>query len=580
MALSPAFATLKYACARAWDLGGRFPLLFAALSALFFAAERLGQPSAATDMAAVHRAVDAEIRQLAAPRTPTDALAPAVDAEIRRRALPPAGIGAFGAWLVRWDGPRRQAAARVARTLALALLCLAVSVALAAAVSFAGAAFSPWTALAGLPPAYALVLAFGEGLKGLRAGLLPLEIVAVLAIAAADGLLPQGARALARIRRRISARDFVDTLRQRLPAPRVERFVRRLSLIDYMPHLSARLAAVVGTLAIVGLVPGLYPGTVGGALDLRDPAVWLAQSLDLLWLLAGALLAFAWVVDLLHRRWQSDRKGIDRLSQVLHRARPQRLPWRALALAAGALALALAGVAVLHWRADTGEVLLAVGLSLSTALAAGALGMALAVGLGLLLPLWNPAPTALLLHALEAVPRVLGVAVAMTAFNLWGPESGPGTRWLVWSGLLGLFAGGEALRPLYGQTLFLRRVDFVEGMRSLGLGPWRIFVLHLWPQMRYRAYHAIVPVVQAAVYCEGAVCILRFAMRGTVLRLYPAGSLLAESVERFGFAQWQGALLGLGCIGLLVAVAALAARALQGIWYLLFLRGGDTPHAA
>ena len=39
-------------------------------------------------------------------------------------------------------------AARVARTLALALLCLAVSVALAAAVSFAGAAFSPWTALA------------------------------------------------------------------------------------------------------------------------------------------------------------------------------------------------------------------------------------------------------------------------------------------------------------------------------------------------------------------------------------------------------------------------------------------------
>ena len=107
----------------------------------------------------------------------------------------------------------------------------------------------------------------------------------------------------------------------------------------------------------------------------------------------------------------------------------------------------------------------------------------------------------------------------------------------------------------------------------MGLGPWRIFVLHLWPQMRYHAYHAIVPVVQAVVYCEGAVCILRFAMRGTVIRLYPAGSLLAESVERFGFAQWQGALLGLGCIGLLVAVAALAARALQGGWYLFFLWG-------
>jgi hypothetical protein len=571
-------AILRYTAGRAWTYGGRFPFIFLLLSCLFFSAEYLTRPPVPLDMAAVHHAIDDQIRHLARWQQIGPApLQYAVDSEIRRYHQAPSGWWANGiAWLCHWDNQRHLALARVIRTITLSLLIVALSTLFSALLAFATAGsgsnrITTWIAAIGLVPAYALVMALGDLLKGLHAGLVPLEITAIAAIAVADGLLPAGARALAEDRRRLAGRDFVVQAGRRLGGRALDRFIKRLALIEFIPRLSGRLAAVAGTISVVGLVPGLYPGTIGGALNLHQADVWLAQSLDILWLLAGALLTIAWILDLFYRRWQRDRKGIDRLDQILHRPRPLYLDWHRALMSLGLLLACVAVVASLHWRTDISQVLLHSGLSLATAIVAGCLGLFLAVSLGLLLPLWSPSLTALLLHGLEAVPRVLGVCFAMTAYNLLSPDGTAVGRWLVWAALLGLFAGSEALRALYSQMRFLIQVDFVEGLRSLGLGPWRVFSLHIWPQMKYRAYHEIFPLVQAVIYCEGAVCILRFVMQGTVVRLFPVGSLLAEGVERFGLAPGQGLLFGASCIGLLVAIAALAGRTLQTVWYFLFL---------
>ncbi|NKB68534.1 MAG: hypothetical protein GKR89_15845 [Candidatus Latescibacteria bacterium] len=547
--------------------------------------------NAAIDPQMLAAAIDRDMRALAG--APGEGVAAAVDRAFRRQVdLPPSGwAAAYWHWLWRLDGLRLEAYRRIGWTLLLALGCLGLGGLLALQWARRGAPlvrrFSQrapaWLPvqlcrggvfyLLGAFPAYALVFLLADLLKHLQWGGWPLAVAAVAALAVGDGVLVATLDNGRQIRRRLAGRDFMEGVRARLSPGAFESFLDRLVLIDLLPYVLVRLAVVVGSIVVVGIVPGIYPGTLGGYLNLHDPHIWLRHSLDILWVLTAVLVCGGALLEGLRAQLQRDRKGIDRVEQIWSEAPAVELAWRQSGLSLLGLIGCSGLVAWLHWRADWFEVARHLGLTLAEIGLAGVVGLSVAVLLGALAPLYAPGLSALLLQLLEAVPRVIGVAFLMTAYNLWAPAGGDFGRWAVWSVLLGLFCSGEIVRSLYSHTAFLRQVDFVAGLQALGMGRSRLFRLHIWPQIKYQIYHGIYPLVRAIVFCEGAICILRFAMQGAVIRLYPLGSLLAEGAEHFTFDTAGGLAFGLGVVVLMALCIEAASQVLRQGWRLLFLKG-------
>ena len=564
---------------------GRYLLLLLILSLLFFSIKYYSRPAAPPASNALALAIDREIRALALREVRARTLGGAIDASLRRLALPASTgwTGAYWDWLWRWDKLRAETFNRVCRTILLALFCFAITLALGLRLTAALKSGerrekppSPYTRIAiwalGTFPAYALVFVLADVLKYLRLGTWPLALAAVFAIAIGDGVLTTTVSDLHQAWRRLRQRDFMATVRDRLPPERLDRYLHKIALIDVLPHCTGRLTALIGTIVVVGIVPGLYRGTLGAHLNLHDPDIWLTYSLDALWVLALAMVALTLLTQHLTDHYQRDRKGLDRLSQILGEAEPVQVQSRELLIAAAALLACTLIAAGLHWRADVAEVAARLLLSLGAVVVGGGLGLALAVAIGILLPLYSAAASNFVLQCFESVPRVIAVAFLMTLFNLGQPDAGPVAKWLLWSALLGCFCFAEVARTLHGQIQSLQRVDFVDGLRSLGLCTRDLFRLHIWPQMKYRVHAGIYPLVRAIVFCEGAVCILRFAMKGVVIDLFPLGSLLAEGTEHFSFGAWRGILYGFSIIALLAACIEIGSRGMQHIWYQLFLR--------
>ena len=569
--------------------GGPYAVLLAVLSGLFFSVEHWVGASAKISPRTMAAAIDRSIRALAPE--PEEGAAEAIDGDLRRAAaLPPASwAAAYWDWLWRLDGLRLEAYRRMLWTGLLALGCLLLGGLLAVQWARHGDPLARGLArrapawLQGFPyrrsafyllgafPAYALVFLLADLLKHLQWGGWPLALAAVWALAVGDGVLVATLDNWRQARQRLAGRDFIEGVRARLGPGKVDAFLDRLVLIELVPYALVRLSVVIGSVVVVGIVPGIYRGTLGGHLNLHDPHIWLRHSLDVLWALTAALVFFAALIDGVRGKLQKDRKGIDRIEQIWSGAPPVEMNWSKTGISVLVLIIGSGLVAFLHWRADWFEVMGHIGLSLAEIGLAGLVGLAVAVLLGALAPLYAPALSALLLQLIEAVPRVIGVAFLMTAFNLWAPDSGVVLRWAVWSVLLGLFCAAEIARGLYSHTTFLQQVDFVDGLRALGMGRWRLFRLHLWPQIKYQVYHGIYPLVRAIVFCEGAICILRFAMQGVVIRLFPLGSLLAEGAERFTFDTGRGLAFGLAAVTLMALCIEAASQALRQGWRVLFL---------
>ncbi|MBT4501674.1 MAG: hypothetical protein HOC74_28350 [Gemmatimonadetes bacterium] len=572
---------------------GRYALLLLALSLLLFSAVYAVRFPAPISWSTLYRTIDESIRVHALAESGEEAVESAIDRSFRAEQLSKRESGwleAYWSWLWRWSRQRQEIGERVLWTVLLALFCLGATLVLAFWLErFARKAESRWKGSGsrglkagyyalGAFPAYALIFLLADMLKWFQAGSWPLAIVGVLAIAVGDGILVTTAEAVGEAARRLEQRDFMAGVRERLAPGAVNSYLRRLVLIDLLPHYMARLTVIIGSIVVVGIVPGLYRGTLGGQLNIHDPEVWLTHSLDALWGLALVMVVLTLLVDRAVARLQRDRKGIDRLTQIWGLAQPVELQWvRGL----GVGALVLVGTLVvsgLHWGAGTGEVVSRLLLSLGEILLGGCMGLSLAVGVGVLLPLYSAAASRLILQFFEAIPRVIGVAFLMTAFNLGCPEAGAVAKVLVWCLLLGLFCFAEMGRSLHNQIEFLQKVDFVGGLRSLGFSPWRIFQLHIWPQIKYRIFSGIHPLARAILFCEGAIAILRFAMKGMVIGLFPIGSLLAEGGEHFPFDQWRGALYGLATVGLMVACVEMGRLLMQWGWYGLFLRRDEREH--
>jgi ABC-type dipeptide/oligopeptide/nickel transport system permease component len=572
---------------------GRYALLLLALSLLFFSVVHAVRSPAPVSWSALYRTIDESICVHALAESGEAAVEHAIDRSLRAGLLfekEGSWLEAYWSWLWRWDRQRQEIGERVLWTVLLALFCLGITLALALWLgSFARQAENRWKGpglrvlkagyyALGAFPAYALIFLLADMLKWFQAGTWPLAIVGVLAIAVGDGIWVTTAEAVGEASRRLEQRDFMASVRERLAPGAAKRYLRRLVLIDLLPHYMGRLTVIIGSIVVVGIVPGLYRGTLGGQLNIHDPEVWLPHSLDALWGLALVVVGLTLLVDRAVARLQRDRKGIDRLTQIWGPAQSIELQWvRGL----GVGILVLIGTLVvsgLHWGAGMGEVVSRLLLSLAEILLGGCMGLLLAVGVGVLLPLYWAAASRLILQFFEAIPRVIGVAFLMTAFNLGWPDAGAVTRVLVWCLLLGLFCFAEMGRSLHHQIEFLQKVDFVGGLRSLGFSPWCIFQLHIWPQIKYRIFSGIHPLVRAILFCEGAIAILRFAMKGMVIGLFSIGSLLAEGVEHFPFDQWRGALYGLATVGLMAACVEMGRLLMQWGWYGLFLRRDEREH--
>ena len=599
---------------------GRYLFLLAALSFLFFFSGYIGRPASSPSFAEIrerlHRAIGKDFRvwvsegsgsgqSLEEAASAKEAIADeqrsrllaAIDGELSQKVTGRTGaelaeersgeagwMGAYWDWLWQWSEWRGKVFGLALRTVLLSLVCLGLSAGgIVAAVLYGG--YDPavegadngmlrqrrgarWMLYGlGAFPAYALVYLLDDWLKFLQLGNGPLLVAALLALAAGDGVLVNNLEDFREAWKRLGQRDFMLGVRERLGAEKARRYLARIALIDLLPHAVVRLSVIVGSLVVVAIAPGIYRGwSLGGPLDIDEAsAVWLGYSLDALWGLSVVMVGLTFAVDWLRGRWQKDRKGIDRLDQLAD-ARPRdEFELRKALLALGALVGCFLLIVAIHWKHDAVDVWWRFAHSLGAALVGGSVGLLLAVTVGMLVPLYLEAG-AVIIQFFEAIPRVIGVAFLMTVANLQMPDLSGWERWLVWSMLLGIFSFAEIARGLYSRVTYLKNVDFVSGLRALGLRRWQIFRLHVWPQMQGRVFASIYPLVRAIVFCEGAIAILRFAMRGLAIDLLPVGSLLAEGAREMGLDTLRGLLFGLAVVATMAACIEAGSRILRLAW--------------
>ncbi len=139
-------------------------------------------------------------------------------------------------------------------------------------------------------------------------------------------------------------------------------------------------------------------------------------------------------------------------------------------------------------RSLLGRTLLGGCLSLAVGLCAAAISLVVGVAVGLLAGYHGGWVDGLLMRVVDVLyglPYVLLVVLLKIAFEplLVRWLSGSAANVIVLFVAIGSVSWLTMARVVRGQVLALRSQPMIEACRALGLGPWRIFLRHLWPNL-------------------------------------------------------------------------------------------------
>jgi peptide/nickel transport system permease protein len=169
----------------------------------------------------------------------------------------------------------------------------------------------------------------------------------------------------------------------------------------------------------------------------------------------------------------------------------------------------------------------------SVSIQAGVVSVGLALALGVLMGLlagyyggWVDEVLMRLVDALYAFPALL-LALAVTAIL------GPGLTNAMLA--IGVVFTPAFARLVRGQALSIRERDFVTAARVVGVEPWRIMVVHIWPNVTAPI------IVQASLLVASAIVIeagLSFLGLGVMPPTPSWGSMLKEGYQYMEQAPW------------------------------------------
>lgn len=264
------------------------------------------------------------------------------------------------------------------------------------------------------------------------------------------------------------------------------------------------------SLTVEGEVRRLPPRLLHGGAHLSDPATQWAS--DISWRVAGglavgavvALLLSVWVVRGVARRqgwaWR------ETVARVWHDDCDIR--WRAalmtivgLCLLGGPALLLMNDYHLLGTDRTGNDVFYQALKSIRTAFVIGALAtiatLPLAVGLGLMAGYfrgWVDEAIQYLYTVLSSVPNVLLIAACVLMVQVYldqhpelfetGAERADLKLFLLCA-ILGLTGWAGLCRLLRAEALKLRELEYVQAAVAFGIGPWRIIVRHLMPNVMH-----------------------------------------------------------------------------------------------
>jgi peptide/nickel transport system permease protein len=169
----------------------------------------------------------------------------------------------------------------------------------------------------------------------------------------------------------------------------------------------------------------------------------------------------------------------------------------------------------------------------SVSLQAGVISVGLALVLGVLTGLlagyhgrWVDESLMRVVDALNAFPALL-LALAVTAIL------GPGLTSVMLA--IGVVFAPAFARLVRGQTLSIRERDFITAAHVVGVEPWRVMLVHIWPNVT-------APIIVQASLLVGSAIVIEAGLSFLGLGVMPPtpswGSMLKEGYQYMEQAPW------------------------------------------
>jgi len=177
------------------------------------------------------------------------------------------------------------------------------------------------------------------------------------------------------------------------------------------------------------------------------------------------------------------------------------------------------------------------------AIVPNALALALATAVGVIAGVMRGKVEFILMRTTEAIMVLPGFLIALAVISTFGSST------IVLILTIVAFSWTYAARVVYGETLRLREMLFVEAARSVGAGRWRIAITHIVPQLKPLLIVYFTMNAAFMVLLEAGLGFLGFGVQPPT----PSwGLMLAESRDQF-FYPWliitPGICLATLCVG-------------------------------
>jgi len=177
------------------------------------------------------------------------------------------------------------------------------------------------------------------------------------------------------------------------------------------------------------------------------------------------------------------------------------------------------------------------------AIVPNALALALATAVGVVAGVMRGKVEFILMRTTEAIMVLPGFLIALAVISTFGSST------IVLILTIVAFSWTYAARVVYGETLRLREMLFVEAARSVGAGRWRIAITHIVPQLKPLLIVYFTMNAAFMVLLEAGLGFLGFGVQPPT----PSwGLMLAESRDQF-FYPWliitPGICLATLCVG-------------------------------
>jgi len=177
------------------------------------------------------------------------------------------------------------------------------------------------------------------------------------------------------------------------------------------------------------------------------------------------------------------------------------------------------------------------------AIVPNAIALALATAVGVIAGVMRGKVEFILMRTTEAIMVLPGFLIALAVISTFGSST------IVLILTIVAFSWTYAARVVYGETLRLREMLFVEAARSVGAGRWRIAITHIVPQLKPLLIVYFTMNAAFMVLLEAGLGFLGFGVQPPT----PSwGLMLAESRDQF-FYPWliitPGICLATLCVG-------------------------------